>query len=134
MSRPPVVVLVVLAVRDLRRMTAFYRAAFDWPQAVDVPVYAELIMPNGQRLGLYAEEGFAVNTGVAPAATPPGAITRTELYLHCDDLEASIARAAAAGARQLSPLAPRPWGDDAAYFADPEGNVVVLARPARGGA
>jgi hypothetical protein len=34
-----------------------------------------------------------------------------------------------AGAPELSALAPRPWGDDAAYFSDPSGNVLVLARP-----
>jgi len=34
--------------------------------------------------------------------------------------------------RLLSPLAARPWGHEAAYFADPDGNVVVVARPLRG--
>ncbi len=37
-------------------------------------------------------------------------------------------RAIAAGARELSPLAPRDWGDEAAYFADPDGNVLAVAR------
>ena len=27
------------------------------------------------------------------------------------------------------PAAPRDWGDEAAYFADPDGNVLVVARP-----
>jgi len=35
----------------------------------------------------------------------------------------------AAGARLLSAAAPRDWGDEAAYFADPDGNVLVVARP-----
>ena len=43
-------------------------------------------------------------------------------------------RLTARGARCLSPLAPRPWGDEAAYFEDPDGNVVVVARPLPAGA
>ena len=34
-----------------------------------------------------------------------------------------------AGARELSALATRAWGDVAAYFADLDGNVLVLAQP-----
>lgn len=75
----------------------------------------------------YQAVHFALNVGVFPAAT--AGLTRTEIYLHCDDLGGAIERAAAAGARPLSPRGPRSWGDEAAYFADPEGNVVVLARP-----
>jgi lactoylglutathione lyase len=124
---PPRLALVILAVRDRARMTAFYRRVLEWSQVVDAPVYAELQSPDGPRLGLYAEESFGRNIGVVPEPSPP--ITRTELYLQCDDLPAAIERAEEAGARPLSPLGPRDWGDEAAYFADPEGNVLVLARP-----
>ena len=124
---PPKLGLIILAVRDRAGMTAFYLRVLAWSQVVDAPVYAELRSPDGMRLGLYAEEGFGRNIGGVPAASPP--ITRTELYLQCDELHAAIERAAAAGARPLSPLGPRAWGDEAAYFADPEGNVLVLARP-----
>ena len=122
-------ILTILAVRDLPRAVRFYRDAFGWPTTVDVPVYVELALPGGQRLGLYDREGFARNTG-QPAAEWSGAgTTGTEIYFHCDDLDAAIARCAAAGATALSPRAERPWGDEAAYFADPDGNVLVLARP-----
>ncbi|HSK01234.1 MAG TPA: VOC family protein [Kofleriaceae bacterium] len=124
---PPRLALVILAVRDRARMTAFYRRVLEWSQVVDAPVYAELQSPDGLRLGLYAEEGFGRNIGAVPEPSPP--ITRTELYLQCDDLHAAIERAEEAGARPLSPLGPRDWGDEAAYFADPEGNVLVLAKP-----
>lgn len=123
----PSLVLVILAVRDLPRSRAFYTAAFDWAVTVDQPVYVELRMPNGQRLGLYARDGFARSTGELPAASPPGATAPTELYLHTTTLAPDLARLEAAGARLLSPLAPRDWGDDAAYYADPDGNVLVLA-------
>lgn len=129
MSPPPTLVLIILAVRDLPRAVAFYKAVFGWPILVEVPVYVELAMPGGQRLGLYLREGFARNTGL-PAACPPEAhTTATELYFRDDDATALSERLQAAGARLLSALAPRPWGDEAAYFADPDGNVLVVARP-----
>ena len=51
------------------------------------------------------------------------------MYFHCDDLDARIGALRAAGAAELSPCALRDWGDYAAYFADPDGNVLVIARP-----
>lgn len=122
-------VLTVLAVGDLPAATAFYREAFGFEPSVAVPVYTELRLPGGMRLGLYAREGYARNVGAAPAALPRGAVGPTELYFHVDDLAGACARLRAAGARELSPCAPRDWGDEAAYFADPEGNVLVVARP-----
>lgn len=122
-------VLTILAVDDVARAAAFYVAAFGWARTVEVPVYVELALPGGMRLGLYERAGFGVNTGQLPAQVGRGEITSTELYLEADDLDATIARALAAGARLLSPRAPRDWGDDVAYLADPDGVVIALARP-----
>ena len=122
-------VLTILAVEDLPRAVTFYASGFDWRQVVGAPGYAEFELPGGMRLGLYERQGFGRNTGQVPAPTPPGELAPTELYFHADDLEAAIERLRRAGARELSALAPRDWGDEAAYFADPDGNVLVLARP-----
>lgn len=121
--------LTILAVEDLQRSVAFYTTAFAWPQTVDAPVYAEFSLPEGMRLGLYQREGFGRNTGQAPARIGLGELAPTELYLYPDDLDEAIPRLEAAGARKLSDRAARDWGDEAAYFADPDGNVLVLARP-----
>ena len=126
---PARLALVILAVADLPRARAFYDAAFGWPAEVDVPVYVEYALPAGMRVGLYDRAGFARNTGEPPALPPPAGTTATELYLFPEDLSAAIESVEAAGARALSPRAPRHWGDEAAYFLDPDGNVLVLARP-----
>lgn len=110
-------------------MAAFYEAAFGFAKTVDEPVYVELALPGGMRLGLYDRAGWTRLTGTEPTHPPPGGLSATELYLYDDDLEAAIERLEAAGARPLSALANRDWGDACAYFADPEGNVLVLARP-----
>jgi catechol 2,3-dioxygenase-like lactoylglutathione lyase family enzyme len=119
--------LLILAVEDLGRARRFWDAAFGWEVAAEVPVYVEYRVAPSLGLGLYARGGFARNTGIPPAAVPPGGIAATEVYLLVDDLPAAVRRLEAAGARLLSPAAAREWGDEAAYFADPDGNVVVVA-------
>jgi predicted enzyme related to lactoylglutathione lyase len=125
--------LVILAVSDLSRSKQFYLSAFGGEVAVDVPVYVEFNLPEGMRLGLYAATSFGLNTGrsVVPAAQAP-LTTRTELYLYPEDLQEAIAAVTAAGGETLSALAGRSWGDDAAYFTDPDGNVIALARQSQG--
>lgn len=128
--RPGVVSrITILAVRDLVRSERFYREAFGWPKRVDVDVYVEFEPPSGSGLGIYQAEAFAHNPRCPPAFPPAGAISGTELYFHADDLAGAVRRLEAAGARLLAPVAPKPWGDEAAYFADPDGNVIAVARP-----
>lgn len=125
-------ILTLLATSDLDRSVAFYEAVFGWPRTVDTPVIVQFELPGGAGLGLYAASGFGANTGTMPALPRPGSISGTELYVYPTDLEASLGRMEQAGGRLLSALGPRSWGDEAAYFADPDGNVVVLARPLAG--
>ena len=121
-------ILTILAVADLERSVAFYRGAFGWPARVEVPVYVELGLPDGNGLGLYVKEAFAGNVGQIPTLATSERIGGTELYFRVDDLDAAIERLEAAGAHCLSQRGPRDWGDEAAYYADPDGNVLVVAR------
>ena len=125
-------VLTILAVERFRECVDFYRSAFAWEMAVETPVYVEFAVPGGQRIGIYEREGFGRNTGRTPVKIAEGDLAPTELYFYAEDLLSAIERLRGAGARELSALAQRPWGDEAAYFADPSGNVLVLARTTRG--
>lgn len=116
--------VVILAVDDLARAVAFWRAAFGLTPGVEAPVYVEL-HGLGVTLGLYAREGYAKNVGALPARAV--GVSATELYLRVPDIDAACAAIAAAGGRPLSPAADRPWGERVAYFADPDGNVVAVA-------
>ncbi|MFZ5476716.1 MAG: VOC family protein [Myxococcota bacterium] len=122
--------IVILAVDDLARAVAFYRAAFGWAPVVETPVYVELAA-GGCNVGLYAREGYARNVGVLPPRAWP--VAATELYLRVPDLAGACARLTAAGARALSPAAARPWEETVAYFADRDGNVVAVAAEAKPG-
>lgn len=123
------VVLVVLAVEDAQRAAAFYRGVFQWPVLVEVPVYVEL-QAGAVRVGLYQRDGFGRNTGAVPTVVARGALAPSELYVHVERPEDVMERLRRHGARELSGWQRRDWGDDAAYFADGDGHVVVVARPA----
>ncbi len=123
------VLLTILYVRDLRAAAAFYSAAFGWPRTVDEPVYVEYQAAPGARLGLMPQGSTRHFLGAELGArTPSDGCPRAEIYARVEDPAAAGARLEAAGARCTSPLAPRDWGDEAAYYLDPDGYVVVVAR------
>ena len=123
---------VIFAVDDLSRSLEFYERAFDWPRNewIDYSNYVELLAPGGGALGLYERDGFASTVGAEPARFSNGLVPPAYLYVRVDDVRATIERVEAAGGRPLSPLAARPWGEEAAWFADPDGNVVAVAQGA----
>ena len=128
-NKAPRHILTILAVADLEKSSEFYRQAFGWKNPVKAPVYTEFELPGGQKLGLYQRENFAHNTNKMPESVAKGSITSTEIYLHVEDLKEAIKKIEAAGAIKLSELADRDWGDKAAYYADLDGNVLVIAKP-----
>jgi catechol 2,3-dioxygenase-like lactoylglutathione lyase family enzyme len=119
---------LVLAVTDVDRAYEFYREVFGWESHLEWPgEYTELVVTEDDRLGLYRRDGYAVTAGAEPADLN-GRVSPAYLYVRVDDLDETIARLRKAGARPLSPRSERTWGEEAAYFADPDGNVVAVAR------
>jgi catechol 2,3-dioxygenase-like lactoylglutathione lyase family enzyme len=52
--------------------------------------------------------------------------TPDNVYLATDELDAVFERAVAAGARIVSPIEPRPWGERSFYCLDPDGNQLCF--------
>jgi predicted enzyme related to lactoylglutathione lyase len=122
-------VQVIFAVSELVRSLDFYERAFDWPrnERIDYANYVELFPADGGTLGLYERQGFAQEVGAEPVDVPTGHAPPSYLYTRVEDVEATVARIEEAGGRPLSPLTTRAWGERAAWFADPDGNVVAVA-------
>jgi catechol 2,3-dioxygenase-like lactoylglutathione lyase family enzyme len=123
-------VQVIFAVSDVRQSAALYEQAFGWPrnQRIDYSNYIELVVDEGSSLGLYERSGYAEEVGAEPVLVPPDGVAPAYLYVRVDDAVEVAARLEAAGARPLSPLVDRSWGERAAWFADPDGNVVAVAQ------
>jgi catechol 2,3-dioxygenase-like lactoylglutathione lyase family enzyme len=119
---------LVLAVSDVDRAYAFYREVFGWESHIEWPgEYTELVVTDEDRLGLYRRDGWAQSAGAEPAELN-GKVSPAYLYVRVDDLDETLGRLEQAGARPLSARSRRGWGEEAAYFADPDGNVVAVAR------
>ena len=121
---------VIVAVDDVNRSAAFYQDVFGWPRndRIDYDEYVELHSPDGT-LGLCERDTYGHLTGATPMTPQNGDVSPAYLYVRVADVREAIAKLEEAGARPLSPLAPRSWGEEAAWFADPDGNVVAVAQP-----
>ena len=120
---------MILAVTDLERSLAFYESAFAWPRnsRIDYSDYVELHPPDGGTVGLFEREGYAETVGAEPLPTVEGRVAPAYVYVRVADVNETVTRVEAAGGRSLSPLRPRDWGETAAWFADPDGNVIAVA-------
>jgi catechol 2,3-dioxygenase-like lactoylglutathione lyase family enzyme len=118
----------ILYVADQAHSAAFYTAVLGRVPRLDVPGMTEFDLPGGAVLGLMPERGIRRLLGAAlPDPAQAAGIPRAELYLLVDAPAAWHARALAAGARELAPMAPRDWGHEAAYALDPDGHVLAFA-------
>jgi len=119
---------LVFAVSDVDRAYAFYREVFGWTSHIEWPgEYTELVVSGEDRLGLCRRDVYAKIAGAQPVELNGHAST-AYLYVRVEDLDKTIDRLGRVGARKLSPRQERSWDEEAAYFADPDGNVVAVAR------
>lgn len=120
----------ILYVRDQDVSSRFYSGVLAAQPSLDVPGMTEFTLPGGSRLGLMPEADIKSLLGDGlPDPESANGTPRSELYLYVDDPSSYHERALQHGARELSPLLPRGWGDEAAYSLDPDGHVVAFARP-----
>ena len=115
-----------LAVRDTDAAVAFYAAAFDATvrqrhEAPDGRVVAVLEI-NGMPFGVATE---APELGT-PSPEAAGATT-VRISLHVDDPDAVAARAVAAGATEMFPVADQPYGLRQGRVVDPFGHHWLIA-------
>lgn len=119
---------MILYVADQTRATDFYSTALGLEPSLHVPGMTEYEISETCVLGLMPAAGIKRLLG-EPLPDPDAAagVPRCELYLRVADPERYHQRALAAGARELSALEMRGWGDMAAYSLDPDGHVLVFA-------
>ena len=124
----------ILYVRDQAVSRRFYARLLECEPRLDVPGMTEFALPGGAILGLMPQTGIRQLLGdVLPDPASATGTPRAELYLVGPDPAACHQRALLAGATELSPLARRDWGHDAAYSLDPDGHVLAFAAEASAG-
>lgn len=119
---------VILYVADQAASRNFYRALLGSDPCLDVLGMTEFQVSPALKLGLMPAAGIARILGDAVPHPADGAgIPRCELYFSVDDVPLAYRRALEVGAVPVDPPAPRDWGDEVGYVADPDGHILAFA-------
>jgi len=112
---PNPVVHFEVAGRDGAALQRFYSQLFGWAIDANNPMrYGMVAAPEGEG-GI----GGGITAGEKPMVT---------FYVNVPDLQAALDRATSLGGKVLMPPMEVPGGPAIAQFADPEGNVIGLAK------
>jgi hypothetical protein len=119
----------IFYVEDQPRSRAFYATVLAREPSLDVPGMTEFDLGGNAILGLMPVAGIRRLLGERlPDPSTGAGVPRAELYLYVADPVAHHQRAISCGARELSGLQERSWGDVAAYSLDLDGHVLAFAR------
>jgi predicted enzyme related to lactoylglutathione lyase len=119
---------IILYVNDQQKSTLFYEHLFKKSADLNVPGMTEFILNDFCTLGLMPDDGIAKI--ITPALSHPNlgnGIPRCELYFLVDDLKEEYQNVKECGAKIISEIEERNWGDTAFYFSDLDGHVVAFA-------
>lgn len=118
----------ILYVSDQELSTEFYRKIFRKEADLNVPGMTEFILADNFKIGLMPNKGIAkILAGQTPHPDTGNGIPRCELYYYVDDVRLEYENAVSSGAKLISPVADRDWGDKVCYFSDPDGHVIAFA-------
>ena len=118
----------ILYVKDQTRSTAFYSQVFGCSPSLNVPGMTEFILSENCVLGLMPVAGIKrlLGNNLPDPALATG-VPRSEIYLLVNCPIEYHRRSIQAGAKELSGLADRDWGDRVAYSLDLDGHVLAFA-------
>ena len=120
---------IILYVADQQKSRDFYSSILKMIPSLDVPGMTEFTLTNELKLGLMPENGIAkILLDKTPHPNTGNGIPRCELYIVLDNLEETYELAIKAGAKEISNIQDRDWGDRVGYLADFDGHIVALAK------
>ncbi|WP_442787814.1 VOC family protein [Flavobacterium suncheonense] len=118
----------ILYVDNQESASRFYEAVFRTKPTLEVPGMTEFTLSETLKIGLMP------NSGIAKILTPKtvhpekgNGIPRCELYFYVNDLQFEFDNAVKAGAKIISDIEDRNWGDRVGYVADLDGHIIAFA-------
>jgi uncharacterized protein len=130
----PHIDVLTLAVGDLERALAFYRALglespgvigteFTGDETTPAGAAAMFRLRGGLTLALYPRTELAKDADIPVGAPKSGEFTIGHLVASKADVDVLLAEAEAAGATLTDHPHERPWGIYSGYFRDPDGHL-----------
>jgi uncharacterized glyoxalase superfamily protein PhnB len=118
----------ILYVSNQEASSKFYRKIFRHAPDLNVPGMTEFIISDNCKIGLMPNDGIAkILSDKTPHPGTGNGIPRCELYFYVDDVQAEYDNAIKCGAKLISAIADRDWGDRVCYFSDPDGHTIAFA-------
>lgn len=118
----------ILYVNDQQASAEFYTKLLRQNPDLNVPGMTEFILAENFKLGLMPNKGIAkILLDKTPHPDEGNGIPRCELYFYVTDIELEFNNAMLCGAKLISPISPRDWGDKVCYFADIDGHIIAFA-------
>lgn len=119
---------IILYVSNQEKSKDFYSAILKEQPSLHVPGMTEFTLADNFKLGLMPENGIAkIISPVMPQPITANGIPRCELYLVSEQMEELFELAIELGAKKVSEIQPRDWGDTVGYVADFDGNIIAFA-------
>ena len=119
----------ILYVKNQTLSTEFYQNLFRKTADLNVPGMTEFILAENCKLGLMPNDGIAkIIAYQLPHPDSGNGVPRCELYFHVENIELEFDNAMQSGAKLISPIEDRNWGDQVCYFADLDGHIIAFAK------
>jgi uncharacterized protein len=129
--------VLTIGVADLDRSLAFYRDGLGLPtegivgREFEHGAVAFFTLSGGLRLGIWAQDDIAHDTGLAKTANSPTSFTIGHNVARREEVDEVMDQAAKAGADIVKAAEDTFYGGYAGYFRDPDGHVwEVVWNPA----
>lgn len=118
----------ILYVNNQQLSTDFYTKLFRQEPDLNVPGMTEYGISDTCKIGLMPYSSIEnILSNYSPKPSLGGGIARCELYLYVTNVEQEFDNAIRIGAKLISAINERDWGDKACYFSDPDGHIIAFA-------
>jgi uncharacterized glyoxalase superfamily protein PhnB len=119
---------IILYVNDQETSCRFYQNIFRVKADLNVPGMTDLTLTDNCKIGLMPNKGIAkILADKTPHPESGNGIPRCELYIHVENIQFEFDNAIKSGAKLISPISDRDWGDKVCYFSDPDGHILAFA-------
>lgn len=118
----------ILYVENQETSKLFYEKLLTIKPSLHVPGMTEFSLTPTCKLGIMPEKGIA--NILLPKTLHPNkgnGIPRCELYLKVENAQKYMERGLELGAKEVSPLCSRNWGDSVGYLQDIDGHIIAFA-------
>jgi hypothetical protein len=121
--------LFIIYVKDQNKSKDFYKNILVIQPVLDVPGMTEFQLNVFTKIGIMPETGIAKILGnKVPNPANANGIPKCELYLFVDNPQQSYVNAVNNSAIPINETKAYDWGDEVAYCADTDGNIIAFAR------